>query len=151
MRQCNRSIEGFIVPIPSTLGSCLTAKNAAVTQFSSFLYGFGGQFIDKNGKSAISSAAAKQAYAYYGGLIRNYGPANVSTDMSWPEAMAIFTQGNAGLYTEADSLYKNATDPAKSKVAEPMQELAEYVHNVAVDEVAEEEPAAEVRLGVELT
>ena len=38
--------------------------------------------------------------------------------MSWPEAMAIFTQGKAGLYTEADSLYKNATDPVKSKVAD---------------------------------
>jgi multiple sugar transport system substrate-binding protein len=32
--------------------------------------------------------------------------------------MAIFTQGKAAFYTEADSLYKNATDPAKSKVAD---------------------------------
>ena len=38
--------------------------------------------------------------------------------MSWPEAMAIFTQGKAAFYTEANSLYKNATDPAKSKVAD---------------------------------
>ena len=38
--------------------------------------------------------------------------------MSWPEAMAIFTQGQAAFYTEADSLYKNATDPAKSKVSD---------------------------------
>jgi multiple sugar transport system substrate-binding protein len=38
--------------------------------------------------------------------------------MSWPEAMAIFTQGKAAFYTEADSLYKNATDPAKSKVSD---------------------------------
>ena len=38
--------------------------------------------------------------------------------MSWQQAMAIFTQGQAALYTEADSLYKNATDPAKSKVAD---------------------------------
>ncbi|MDQ6715514.1 MAG: extracellular solute-binding protein, partial [Actinomycetota bacterium] len=54
----------------------------------------------------------------YGGLIKDHGPKNVSTDMSWPEAMAIFTQGNAAFYTEADSLYKNATDPAKSKVSD---------------------------------
>jgi multiple sugar transport system substrate-binding protein len=32
--------------------------------------------------------------------------------------MAIFTQGGAAFYTEADSLYKNATDPAKSKVSD---------------------------------
>ena len=38
--------------------------------------------------------------------------------MGWPEAMAIFTQGKAAFYTEANSLYKNATDPAKSKVSD---------------------------------
>lgn len=54
----------------------------------------------------------------YGSLIREYGPANVSTDMSWPEAMAVFTQGQAGFYVEANSLYKNATDPTKSQVAD---------------------------------
>lgn len=105
----NPGVAGFVAR---------TGKTAAVTQFSSFLYSFGGDFIDENGKSGVSSDAAKKAYAFYGGLIHNYGPANVSTDMSWPEAMAIFTQGKAGLYTEADSLYKNATDPVKSKVAD---------------------------------
>jgi len=104
----NPGVAGFVAR---------TGKSPAVTQFSSFLYSFGGDFIDANGKSALASDAAKKAYAFYGGLIHNYGPANVSTDMSWPEAMAIFTQGKAGLYTEADSLYKNATDPVKSKVA----------------------------------
>ncbi len=104
---------------PDTAGFVArTGKSAAVTQFSSFLYSFGGDFTDASGKSAVNSDAAKKAYAYYGGLIKNYGPKNVSTDMSWPEAMAIFTQGKAAFYTEADSLYKNATDPAKSKVAD---------------------------------
>ncbi|GAB3840152.1 sugar ABC transporter substrate-binding protein [Micromonospora andamanensis] len=95
-----------------------TGKAAAVTQFSSFLYSFGGDFVDASGKAAVNSDAAKQAYAYYGGLLREHGPANISTDMSWSEAMAIFTQGQAAFYTEANSLYKNATDPAKSKVSE---------------------------------
>jgi multiple sugar transport system substrate-binding protein len=95
-----------------------TGKVPAVTQFSSFLYSFGGDFVDEGGKATINSDAAKQAYAFYGGLIREHGPANVSTDMSWPEAMAIFTQGKAAFYTEANSLYKNATDPAKSKVSD---------------------------------
>jgi len=104
---------------PDTAGFVArTGKSAAVTQFSSFLYSFGGDFMDSNGKASVNTDAAKKAYAYYGGLIKNYGPANVSTDMSWPEAMAIFTQGGAAFYTEADSLYKNATDPAKSKVAD---------------------------------
>lgn len=105
----NPGVAGFVAR---------TNKSAAVTQFSSFLYSFGGDFIDASGKSAVSTDAAKKAYAYYGGLIKNYGPENVSTDMSWPEAMAIFTQGSAAFYTEADSLYKNATDTTKSKVAD---------------------------------
>ena len=104
---------------PNTAGFVArTGKSAAVTQFSSFLYSFGGDFVDSSGKASVNTDAAKKAYSFYGGLIKNYGPANVSTDMSWPEAMAIFTQGGAAFYTEADSLYKNATDPAKSKIAD---------------------------------
>jgi multiple sugar transport system substrate-binding protein len=105
----NPGVAGFVAR---------TAKSAAVTQYSSFLYSFGGDFLDDSGKATVNSDAAKQAYAFYGGLIKDSGPKNVSTDMSWPEAMAIFTQGKAAFYTEADSLYKNATDPAKSKVSD---------------------------------
>jgi multiple sugar transport system substrate-binding protein len=109
IQAANPGVAGFVAR---------TGKSPAVTQFSSFLYSFGGDFVDDSGKAAVNSEAAKQAYAFYGGLIKDHGPANVSTDMSWPEAMAIFTQGKAAFYTEADSLYKNATDPAKSKVSE---------------------------------
>ncbi|MDB5492829.1 MAG: transporter substrate-binding protein, partial [Phenylobacterium sp.] len=109
VQAANPGVAGFVAR---------TGKSPAVTQFSSFLYSFGGDFADNNGKAGVNSAVAKQAYAFYGGLIKQHGPANVSTDMSWPEAMAIFTQGKAAFYTEADSLYKNATDPAKSKVSD---------------------------------
>src|SRR5665647_2686520 len=109
VKAANPDVAGFVAR---------TSKSPAVTQFSSFLYSMGGDWVDGSGKAAVNSDAAKKAYAFYGGLIKNYGPANVSTDMSWPEAMAIFTQGKAAFYTEADSLYKNATDPAKSKVAD---------------------------------
>jgi len=107
--RANPGVAGFVAR---------TGKSTAVTQFSSFLYSMGGDFTTEDGKSAVGSDAAKKAYAFYGGLINKSGPPNVSTDMSWPEAMAIFTQGKAVFYTEADSLYKNATDPAKSKVAD---------------------------------
>jgi multiple sugar transport system substrate-binding protein len=105
----NPDVAGFVAR---------TDKSAAVTQFSSFLYSFGGDFMDDSGKASVNTDAAKKAYALYGGLLKDYGPKNVSTDMSWPQAMAIFTQGKAAFYTEADSLYKNATDPAKSKVSD---------------------------------
>ena len=105
----NPGVAGFVAR---------TGKSAAVTQFSSFLYSFGGSFMDDSGKATVNTPEAKQAYAFYGGLLKDQGPKNISTDMSWSEAMAIFTQGKAAFYTEANSLYKNATDPAKSKVAE---------------------------------
>ncbi|MGA4670712.1 ABC transporter substrate-binding protein [Propionibacteriaceae bacterium Y1923] len=96
-----------------------TGRSAAVTQFSSYLYSYGGDFHNEEGTTAtVNTPEAKQAYDMYAKLIRETGPSNVSTDMSWPEAMAIFTQGNAAFYTEADVLYTNATDASKSKVAD---------------------------------
>lgn len=95
-----------------------TDKSAAVTQFSSFLYSMGGDWVTKDGKASVNTEEAKKAYALYGRLIKDHGPSTVSTSMSWQQAMAIFTQGGAAFYTEADSLYKNSTDPSKSKVSD---------------------------------
>ncbi len=89
----------------------------AVTQFSSFLYSFGGTWIDSSGKSAISSPEAVAAYKFYGDLLRNYGPPG-TLNMSWPQAVAIFQQGKAAMWVDADSLYTNVTDPAKSTVSD---------------------------------
>lgn len=105
----NPGVAGFVAR---------TAASAAVTQFSSFLYSEGGRWIDEDGNANLDTPEAKSAYELYGTLIGEHGPENVSTDMSWPEAMAIFTQGNAAFYTEADSLYKNATDPASSTISD---------------------------------
>lgn len=91
-------------------------RAAAVTQFSSFLYGFGGDFM-KDGKSTITSPEALEAFNYYGNLLNKYGPKG-TLNMSWPEAMAVFTQGKAAFYTDASSLFTNATDASKSTVAD---------------------------------
>jgi multiple sugar transport system substrate-binding protein len=107
--EANPGVAGFV---------SRTGRSAAVTQLSGYLYSFGGEWVDDEGNSAVGSDEAKAAYAYYGGLLRNYGPENLSTDMSWPEAFAIFTQGNAAFLTDASSLYKNTTDPEKSTVGD---------------------------------
>ncbi|TDE89597.1 sugar ABC transporter substrate-binding protein [Occultella glacieicola] len=93
------------------------ARAAAVTQFSSFLYSYGADWVAEDGTSGIGTPEAREAYTFYGDMLRNYGPPGV-TNMSWPEAMGIFTQGRAAFYTEADSLYTNATDPANSTVSD---------------------------------
>ncbi len=92
-------------------------RNAGVTQFSSFLYSFGGQWIDEDGNSAINTPEAIAAYEFYGGLLRNYGPLG-SLNMSWPQAIAIFAQGQAAFYLDADILYTNVVDPNASLVVD---------------------------------
>lgn len=93
------------------------ARAAAVTQFSSFLYSYGADWVAEDGSSGIGTPEAREAYTFYSDMLRNYGPPGV-TNMSWPEAMGIFTQGRAAFYTEADSLYTNATDPSNSTVSD---------------------------------
>lgn len=96
-----------------------TGVSAAVTQFSSYLYSLGGDFANKDyTKSTIDSAEAKAAYELYGRLIGQYGPDNVSTDMSWPDAAALFAQGKVAFYTDASSLYKNLSEEENSTVWE---------------------------------
>jgi len=85
-----------------------TGVSAAVTQWSSFLFSEGGDFANKDyTKATLDTPAAKEAYELYGRLIGQYGPANVSTDMSWPDAAALFAQGQVAFYSDASSLYQN--------------------------------------------
>lgn len=89
-------------------------RAAAVSQFSSFLYSFGGDYM-KDGKSAINTPEAIKAFEYYGSMLKDYGPSG-TLNMSWPEAMGVFTQGKAVFFPEASSLFTNATDPSKSSI-----------------------------------
>ncbi len=91
-------------------------QSPAVTAFSNYLHGFGGDFI-KDGKAVINSPESVKGFQFYGDLLRNYGPKGV-VNMSWPEAAAVFSQGNAGMYTDADGIYNAVVDPEKSVIAD---------------------------------
>jgi len=131
-----------------------TGKSAAVTQLSAFLYSFGGDWIDDDGKSAIGSDEARSAYKYYGDLIRNHTSATINPEMSWPEAFAVFQQGKAAFIADADSLYKNMTDPTQSTVSDqvgfapfPQGAAGSKPYNVAawalaINETSEKKDAA---------
>jgi len=106
----NGEIAGFVAR---------TGVSAAVTQFSSYLYSMGGDFANADyTESTIDTPEAKAAYELYGRLIGQYGPDNVSTDMSWPDAAALFAQGQVAFYTDASSLYKNLAEEENSTVWE---------------------------------
>lgn len=92
-------------------------RSAAVTQFSSFLYSFGGQWIDEEGNSGVGTEEAIAAYDFYGSLLRNYGPPG-TLNMSWPQAIAVFQQGQAAMYMDADILFTNVVDPDASLVVD---------------------------------
>jgi len=91
-------------------------RGAAVTQFSSCLYGFGGDFI-QDGKCMIDSPEAIEAFKFYGKLLHAYGPPGV-TNMSWPQAQALFASGNAAMWADASVLIAGIIDPDKSVVAD---------------------------------
>lgn len=123
------------IPVPKTLDELVAAakklnnpdkgvygfvargqRSPAVTQLSSFLYSYGGDFA-KDGKATINTPEAIKAYQTYGDLLRLYGPPG-TLNMAWPQAFAIFQQGKAVFLTDADSLYTNLTDPKKSTVSD---------------------------------
>lgn len=91
-------------------------RGAAVTQFSSYLYEYNGDFI-KNGKAVIDSPEAVEALRYYGRILHDYGPPGV-TNMAWPQAQALFASGKVAMWTDASTLLSGLLDPNKSKVAD---------------------------------
>jgi len=91
-------------------------KNIAVTQFSSYLHSFGGEF-NEGDKALIDTPQAIAAYKFYTDLLRNYGPPGI-TNFSWPEAAALMAQGKAGMFTDADAIYLNVVAPDKSIVGD---------------------------------
>lgn len=89
-------------------------RSALVTQFSSYLYSFGGDFFDmKTGKALINTPEFLGAANFYGGLLNKYGP-DGAPNMHWMQATAIFTQGKAAIYTDGSSIYSSVMDPSKS-------------------------------------
>ncbi|WP_197470608.1 ABC transporter substrate-binding protein [Anaerosporomusa subterranea] len=88
----------------------------AVTQLSSYLYNFGGDWI-KDGKAVVDTPEAIKAFEYYGRLLHDYGPPGV-TNMHWPQAQALMASGKVAMWTDASTLLAGLIDPAKSQVAD---------------------------------
>ncbi|KIL41994.1 ABC transporter substrate-binding protein [Gordoniibacillus kamchatkensis] len=91
-------------------------RSALVTQVGSFMYSEGADFM-KDGKATINTPEAIKGMTIYTNLLKNYGPPGV-LNMSWPQAIGVFAQGKAAFFADANSIYKNAIDPEKSKVAD---------------------------------
>lgn len=91
-------------------------RSAAVTQFSSYLYSFGGRFHEEDA-ARLNTPEAIQAFTFYGNMLRKYGPPGV-LNMSWPQALGIFAQGKAAMYTDASVFYSNLLDTKQSVIGD---------------------------------
>jgi multiple sugar transport system substrate-binding protein len=75
---------------------------AAVTQLSSYVYNFGGRYLD-GGKAVFDSPEALEAIRYYGRLLGNYGPPRprfllpTSVSPSFPEARRTIVRSSSYL------------------------------------------------------
>lgn len=93
-------------------------RNPLITQFSSYVYGYGSDWYDfDTNKSLVDTPEFIEAVGFYGEMLRKYGPPG-SLNMGWPQAVAVFAQGKAAIYTDGGATFPSLLDPAKSTVAE---------------------------------
>ncbi len=90
-------------------------KNANVPVWSSFLLGYGGGFIDKNGKLMTDTAEAIDAAKMYQTLLAKYGPQGVA-GYNWNESQSLFMQGKAAMWLDGIGFAQPLEDPTKSKI-----------------------------------
>jgi multiple sugar transport system substrate-binding protein len=97
---------------------------AAVTQVSSYIYNYGGQYIDK-GTAVFNSKPAIDAVRYYGKLLGNYGPKGV-TSMSWENIMPLFQAGKVAMWTDASVFYGQIVDQSKTQIPVANFDIANF-------------------------
>ena len=97
---------------------------AAVTQLSSYVYNYGGLYLDE-GVAVFDSKPAVDAIRFYGKLLGNYGPKGV-TSMSWENIMPLFQAGKIAMWTDASVFYGQIIDPAKTQLGADKVGIANF-------------------------
>ncbi|MDR1905249.1 MAG: sugar ABC transporter substrate-binding protein [Treponema sp.] len=90
------------------------AGAAAVTQLSSYVYNYGGKYLDNN-VAVFDRPEAVEAIQFYGRLLGNYGPQGI-TSMSWEALMPVLQAGRLAMWTDASVFYGQIIDPTKTQI-----------------------------------
>jgi multiple sugar transport system substrate-binding protein len=90
-------------------------KNANVPLWTNFFLGYGGVFIDANGKLLTDTPEAVASATLYRDLLKNAGPSGVA-GYNWNEAQSLFLQGKAAIWIDGSGFAPPLEDPAKSKI-----------------------------------
>jgi len=91
-------------------------KNANATPWAYVLFAMGGEYLTKDGKSALNSPAWVRAMDWYAGMLRRFAPPGV-VNFNWYECSSAFQQAQVASYIEGATFASPFEDPEKSKVA----------------------------------
>ncbi|MCW5708307.1 sugar ABC transporter substrate-binding protein [Shinella sp.] len=83
--------------------------------WAGWLWGYGGEFITADGKSALGTDEAAASLDAFAGVLRDYGPVGVA-NFGWEENRVLFQQGKAGMTMDATVNGAFNEDPSISSV-----------------------------------
>lgn len=92
--------------------ACRGEKIALTSQFSPFLYGYGGSYF-KDGTCAFNTPENLEAAKFYGNLLGNYAPEGILT-AGYSQMTQLFNAGQVGMCIDAIALYQTLIDPNES-------------------------------------
>jgi multiple sugar transport system substrate-binding protein len=90
-------------------------KNANATPWAYMLFVHGGDYLTKDGKSALNSPEWVKTMDVYAGMLRRYGPPGV-VNFNWYECSSAFMQGQVGIYYDGVNFANQFEDKEKSKI-----------------------------------
>ncbi|MGD0263865.1 MAG: sugar ABC transporter substrate-binding protein [Candidatus Methylomirabilota bacterium] len=91
-------------------------KNANATPWAYVLFSMGGEYLTKDGKSAINTPPWVKSMDWYAGMLRRFAPPGV-VNFNWYECSSAFSQGQVATYLDGASFASPFEDKEKSKVA----------------------------------
>ncbi|HWT78602.1 MAG TPA: sugar ABC transporter substrate-binding protein, partial [Candidatus Methylomirabilis sp.] len=91
-------------------------KNANATPWAWVIYSLGGEYLTKDGKSAMGSPAWVKSLEWYAGVLRRYAPPGV-VNFNWYECSSAFMQGQVVQYFDGVNFASQFEDKEKSKIA----------------------------------
>jgi len=83
--------------------------------WAAYLWGFGGSFLDPQGKSALATPEGIAALQAFTRVLKNYGPIGVA-NFGWEENRLLFQQGKAAMTLDATVNGAYNEDPSASSV-----------------------------------
>ena len=83
--------------------------------WAAYLWGFGGSFLDADGKSALATPEGTAALDAFTRVLNSYGPVGVA-NFGWEENRLLFQQGKAAITLDATVNGAYNEDPAASSI-----------------------------------